>query len=807
MYFIDFAIKCLKKEISLIYLRIQGMMLNKIKLSYLFFFQLVLFSQTSTATHIAGGEMNYRFLGGTLYEVTLTVYRDCYNGIPDFDNPAVIGIYDGDDQLLSTTNAFITTSGPVANAINSPCLVPPTNVCYEVANYVFNINLPPAVGGYTITYQRCCRNSTVINVQNVDDAGATYFATIPDPSISTFNSNPKFINLPPTFICMGVPFTFDHSAIDYEGDSLVYSVCAPFHGGSRFDPVPDPPAGPPYSRVVFRNPYSVANALGGTPLVIDPFTGLLKATPNSLGQFIYGITVKEYRNGVLLGETTRDFQVNVVSCPEITVASIFSPTISCGTLSASFENTSYNAATYHWDFGETGITSDTSSLMNPTYAYADTGDYVATLIAYSGINPDCNDTAKGMVHIYPVFNSDFDIRNEHCSNRFEFLDRSYGIGGVANFWKWDFGDDSLSYDIDPVHLYSQPGTYIVSLITSADSSCYDTLKQSVVVQQNPVSDFVVELDTCSYSIKIIDESLFTDSYRWDFGDGNVDYTSDPVHSFSSHGSYSVQQIVFTDSTCIDTSEIIITIPPLASVDFNYNVATCDSVVSFTNLSSNAKDYLWNFGDGVSSDFSNPVHTYSLSGTIPVTLTGISIYGCETVFKKDINFVSFKEAEFSAVQDSCSGNFVFSNVTANAVTYNWNFGDGTVSGSNHPVHNYGTTGKFEVLLIVNKESVCSDSMTLDLLPEELLGEILFLPNSFTPNGDGLNDYFQFSTYRPCLTYSIQIFNRWGTKIYENDNAGEMEWDGKFQDQMVPADIYVYILNNGEQQRSGMINVIR
>ena len=783
------------------------MMIKKSILLFFFYGLFVVFPKISTATHIAGGEMNYRFLGGTTYEVTLTVYRDCYNGIPDFDNPAIIGIYDGNDELLSTTSAFITTSGPVSNAINSPCLIPPTNVCYEVANYVFNIDLPPAPGGYTITYQRCCRNSTVVNIVNVDDAGATYFATIPDPSISTFNSNPKYINLPPTFICMGVPFTFDHSAIDYEGDSLVYSVTAPFHGGSTFDPVPDPPAGPPYSRVVFRNPYSVANALGGTPMVIDASTGLLKATPNSLGQFIYGITVKEYRNGVLLGETTRDFQVNVVSCPEITVASIFSPTISCGTLSANFENTSYNAATYHWDFGELGVTSDTSALMNPTYAYADTGDYVATLIAYSGLNPNCNDTARGNVHIYPVFNSDFDIRNVYCSGRFDFIDRSYGIGGVANFWKWNFGDDSLSYDVNPVHIYEHPGIYNVSLITSADSSCYDTLQQKVIVQQNPFSNFGIQLDTCSYTIRTIDSALFAASYRWDFGDGNVDYTSDPVHSFATYGNYTIQQIVFTDSTCIDTSTYTITIPPLSTVDFGYSVAMCDSVVNFSNLSVNAKGYLWNFGDGQTSVAENPLHTYSLAGTIPVTLTGISRYGCESIVKKEINFISFKEAKFSSTQDSCTGNFTFSNVSENAVTYDWNFGDGTLSEERFPVHNYGKAGNFSVLLIVNKESACSDSITIELAPEELLGEILYVPNSFTPNGDGLNDFFKFSTYRPCLNYSIQIYNRWGTKIYENENAGEMEWDGRFQDTMVPADIYVYILNNGEQQRSGMINVIR
>ena len=136
--------------------------------------------------------MNYRYLGSNLYEVTLTCYRDCFNGIPPFDDPAIVAVYNSSGDLVSTTGAFITTQGSVNNAINSPCLDPPTNVCYQVAAYVFNIALPPIPGGYTIVYQRCCRNGSVINLQGVNDAGATYFATIPDPSISTFNSNPKF---------------------------------------------------------------------------------------------------------------------------------------------------------------------------------------------------------------------------------------------------------------------------------------------------------------------------------------------------------------------------------------------------------------------------------------------------------------------------------------------------------------------------------------------------------------------------------------------------------------------------------------
>lgn len=776
---------------------------------FLFFFltSLLFFQQKSMATHIVGGEMNYRYLGSNLYEVTLTCYRDCFNGIPPFDDPAIIGVYNSAGNLVSTTDAYITTQGPVSNAINSPCLDPPTNVCYQVATYVFNIALPPIPGGYTITYQRCCRNGSVINVQGVDNTGATYFATIPDPSITTFNSNPKFINRPPTFICKDAPFTFDHSAIDYEGDSLVYSIVAPFNGADRFNPVPNPPEPPPYSRIVYRNPYSLSNVFGGAPLSIDAQTGLLKATPSSLGQFVYGVSVKEYRNGVYLGETIRDFQVNVVSCPQITVASIFSPTISCGTLAANFENTSYNAATYQWDFGDPAVTSDTSSLKDPTYLYPDTGDYMATLIAYSAFNPNCNDTVRGLVHIYPVFNSLFDIRNNHCSGDFSFIDKSYGIGGVANFWKWDFGDDSISADPNPVHSYSVPGQYSVSLITSTDSSCYDTLKKEITVLQNPVSDFNVELDTCKYTIKTIDSSQYVSTYRWDFGDGTLNFERNPIHSFIAPGNYTIQQIVFTDSTCIDTSFVQISIPPLPFIDFDYSVASCDSVVQFSNYSVHSKSFIWSFGDGDTSSATDPYHTYSIAGTVPVKLQATSIHGCEVEQTKDISFVSFKKASFESSTDTCSGAVVFKDVTENAVTYYWYFGDGTSSDLKNPVHYYKTAGKYPVQLIVNKESLCNDSTSRNVTSEELLGELLFIPNSFTPNGDGLNDYFSFSTYRPCMTYSIEIFDRWGKKIYENDDAGNMMWDGRFQGQMVPNDIYVYVLKNSEQQRTGMINVIR
>ncbi|MFM9028417.1 MAG: hypothetical protein ACKOQ6_10535, partial [Bacteroidota bacterium] len=267
------------------------------------------------ATHIVGGEVYYRYLGNDQYEITLLVYRDCYNGQAAFDNPASIAIYDGAGQLVANNDVYISNQFQMPAVIINPCLIPPTNLCYEVAEYVFNRVLSPVGTSYTIAYQRCCRNQTIINLSNVQSTGGTYTATIPPPQLAFGNSNPVFNSLPHTFICQGDPFVFDHSATDINGDSLVYELCAPFNGGSRQVPAPSPADPPPYQPVVFLPPYNLTNMLGGIPFTINPSTGEVNATPNSSGQFVYGVCVKEFRNGLLIGETRRDFQLNVVPCP------------------------------------------------------------------------------------------------------------------------------------------------------------------------------------------------------------------------------------------------------------------------------------------------------------------------------------------------------------------------------------------------------------------------------------------------------------------------------------------------------------
>jgi len=109
-----------------------------------FLFCLIFFSIIfrTSATHIVGGELNYTYLGNDDYQIRLIVYRDCFNGVPPFDNPASIGIFNSNNILVQNVFVDITNEANIPNLINSPCLQPPNNICYEYAEYITTVHLP-----------------------------------------------------------------------------------------------------------------------------------------------------------------------------------------------------------------------------------------------------------------------------------------------------------------------------------------------------------------------------------------------------------------------------------------------------------------------------------------------------------------------------------------------------------------------------------------------------------------------------------------------------------------------------------------
>ena len=504
------------------------------------------------ATHIVGGELNYKKLTGNDYEIRLTVYRDCFNGQAPFDPFASLGVFDMSNNFVTSIDMPFLGLDTVPPTKSNACLIPPTNICYEVTTYIDTITLAPSATGYQLAYQRCCRNNSILNVDNPGATGATYYATIPGTSVVASNSNPVFKYWPPTFICASTPFSFDHSATDPDGDSLVYELFTPLTGASSTVPMPQPPNAPPYVDLTWLAPYSLNDVLGGTPMKINPKTGKLLATPGTIGQFVYGICVKEYRNGVYIGQTLRDFQVNVVSCPGIVVSSILSPTVVCGSLTAQFTNNSVGTNKYLWDFGNTGTTIDTSTKAEPYYTYPDTGLYSVMLIGYSPVDTNCNDTAIGQVYIYPLLESDFTYTAAACSTVVDFNSTSTLKSGNPNTWTWDFGNNTTGSTEDTSYTYSSFGTYTVKLIVVTDQGCSDTVSKSILLAGIPVADFSSSIDSCTSLVHFSNLSTNGVTYKWDFGDGQSSALQNPVHRYDSAGLYRVSLVVNESSPCVDS---------------------------------------------------------------------------------------------------------------------------------------------------------------------------------------------------------------------------------------------------------------
>ncbi|MEZ4827357.1 MAG: hypothetical protein R3C61_13920 [Bacteroidia bacterium] len=285
---------------------------------------------SARATHITGAELTYTCINPAtrVYQVKLTVYRDCLNGQAAFDNNVRLFIFRGSNNtLFNTVNVPLISSGIQDLPVDwNACTGSPANICVEYVSYITNVTLPALAGGYNIGWARCCRNNVVTNI--FQNQGITVLAKVPETTPASCNSMPTFNQLPPLFLCVNQPFSFDHSATDANGDSLVYQISNPYtginstgQGATQFNPVvsvggfgANPMGPPPYQNINFLPGYNFTDPFASGNFSIDPLSGLLTLTPIQTGLSVFALSVKEYRNGVLLSENKRDFQINVIVC-------------------------------------------------------------------------------------------------------------------------------------------------------------------------------------------------------------------------------------------------------------------------------------------------------------------------------------------------------------------------------------------------------------------------------------------------------------------------------------------------------------
>ena len=411
---------------------------------------------------------------------------------------------------------------------------------------------------------------------------------------------------------------------------------------------------------------------------------------------LYTVSLTATGNGTSVVKTVVDYiNVTIPPVPD------FSANVTMGTLPLTvlFSDNSIYAESVEWNFGD----GNSSSARNPVHIYTTAGLYTVSLTA-TGNNTSVTKTVNEFINVTipPIPNFSVNITEGTFPLTVRFTDESQYSETV----EWNFGDGDSSTDRNPVHTYSEAGIYSVSLIATGNgTSVTKTVDDFINVTTPPVPDFITNVTegTFPLTVQFTDNSSYAESVVWDFGDGDISFQRNPVHTYTASGLYTVSLTATgnnTSVTKIADDLINVTIPPVPDFSANITEGLYPLSVQFTDNSSYAESLEWDFGDGNTSTDLSPVHTYSEVGLYTVSLTATGNGTSVTKIAEDyINVTLPPIPDFGA--NVTTGPYPltvqFMDNSSHAGSVLWDFGDGSVSNERSPVHTYEERGLYTVTL--------------------------------------------------------------------------------------------------------------
>ncbi len=396
----------------------------------------------------------------------------------------------------------------------------------------------------------------------------------------------------------------------------------------------------------------------------------------------------------------------------------------CSPLTVSFLNFSVgNPDIYHWDFGDGTVFSTTDSLLQHTF-YTSSSDttYIVSLIAEN----ECDsDTSSGTITVYPDQVTGFftvDTTSGCLPLTISFQNYSLGSNLVHS---WTFGDGNYSSSASPVHTFDSSGTFNVQYVVT-DNCSYDTINQIIEVFPLPIPVIsVLDDSVCGNdSIFFINNSI-NSSFYWEFGDGSSSFLTNPIHSYDSSGIYDVIiSLTSLSHGCFNSDTI--TVSSLISPEVAINLDTIEGcsplTINFTNNSSNADSYLWDFGDGNSSIISSLANTYQTPGSYSGYLIGTNNNGCFDSTSFNVTSHPNPQVDFTySLIDTCylPMTVSFTNNSIGANFFEWNFDGIDSSITTNPYFDFNTNGSYDILLVGQNNFGCIDSISniliIDTIP--------------------------------------------------------------------------------------------
>ena len=300
----------------------------------------------------------------------------------------------------------------------------------------------------------------------------------------------------------------------------------------------------------------------------------------------------------------------------------------CIPLTIAFDNQSQGASYFEWNFGD----GNTQTGVDVSHTYTQQGQYTVALRGID-LNGCRNDTVLNYITAHPIPDAAFSLQRDKICGIPVSVTLSNQSSGALSFL-WDFGNGNTSVENNPATTYSSPGNFSISLLATNTFGCQDTAIQILSAYAIPVADFEWTPTEGCAPLEVSFQNLSEDDTQvsWTFTDGGSSTDVSPVHTFVQAGIHGATLIASYEGVCFDTLALpnIINVKPspVANFSFTETMTTPPSgSFVFTDLSIDANEWNWDFGDGLSSEEQNPEHRYYSNGPKVVTLVVTSINEC------------------------------------------------------------------------------------------------------------------------------------------------------------------------------------
>jgi gliding motility-associated-like protein len=776
------------------------------------------------ATHLVGGIIELKWISGNNYQLTVRVLRDCENGNPEvyFDSPISVGIFEKNTHIKKAQFSlnFVRINDDTLKFTGDNCASIATG-CTHVGTYRSNITLNEnnynSNNGYYMSYQRCCRNGIIENIVRPGDASLTLYAELPNLR-TVKNSTPRYTNNPNTLMCVNNLYSYNMDFVDDDGDELRYSFTEPINGNlDRDNPASTNATSGPYSNTIWKNGYDNSKPiLGSSPLTINPVTGQISCNPNAPGVYVASIRVEEFRFNVKIGEVRLELQYTVSNCPNNPpLASLIQ----------------INGQLLMKDTVEVQIPDNVClkirsiDLEDSVYLQVSMGDLDSTIVNRP---------------VFDTLSSGFKLaETEVCWQSACEMEK---INGGIPFYIYTYDNGcpfsknaSAKFVIKFLPMPITNSTDLLCMTLENNAATYVYYGDSTLQNDPSFAAYLVYRGINYENFTVID-TIWTKGKRYFYDKNTPNYdrinytyfmrsmnkcgvlgpTSDTLSTFEQLA-YIPQQQFLKYVTVVNNESLELEWPASNERDFAryflYKnkrgesqfklLATFDNVneTKYADKAVNVADtsYCYHLVMKDTCDNIGPQGKVACS----IVLRGKSEkYMSRLNWQEYLGWQDGVETYELHRADPANDYSIVSNQKPEVFTClddKLNFNEGLF----YYYINAKQKDDSESTNFFNAESK-SNTITLYQPP------IVYTPNAFTANGDGLNDTYQWV---PVFVkeFKIQIYDRYGERIFETNNKNEA-WDGKYKNAPCQEAVYFYILrytgwDGSDESQSGNFTLLR